>query len=65
MTKEWKKYIFESEEKTLFETDNYNKMYDFINNFTDELIFINIYDSMNFHVIHFAGYNLMIKKDYD
>lgn len=63
--KEWKKYIFESEEKTLFETDNYNEMYDFINNFSDELIFINIYDSMNFHTVHFAGYNLMIKKDYD
>ena len=63
--KEWKKYIFESEEKTLFETDNYNEMYNFINNFSDELIFINIYDSMNFHTVHFAGYNLMIKKDYD
>ena len=59
----WKNYIFESYEKTLFETDNYNEMYDYINNFTDELIFINIYDSMNFHVIHFAGYNLMIKKE--
>lgn len=60
--KEWKKYIFESEEKTLFETDNYNEMYDFINNFSDELIFINVYESMNYHTMHFAGYNLMIKK---
>lgn len=59
---DWKKYIFESGEKTLFETDNIQEIYDYINVFTDKLIFINIYESMNYYTIHFAGYNLMIKK---
>lgn len=59
---EWKKYIFENSEETLFETDDCAEMYNYIENFTDELIFINIYESMNYHTLHFAGYNLMIKK---
>ena len=62
MTKDWKRYIFESGEKTLFETDNIQEIYDYINVFTDKLVFINIYESMNYYTIHFAGYNLMIKK---
>ena len=61
----WKKYIFENGEKTLFETDNLSEMYDFFDEFQllhDNLEFINIYESAYYTTIHFAGYNLMIKK---
>lgn len=62
---DWKKLIFENEHETLFETDNTNEMYNYLATFQetrDELIFENIYESMNYITIHFAGYNLMIKK---
>lgn len=65
MTDDWKKLIFENEHETLFETDDTNKMYDYLYDFQenrDVLIFENIYESMNYYTIHFAGYNLMIKK---
>ena len=56
------KYIFENEHETLFETNDCNEMHDFIDNFEDELIFANIYESMDYTTIHFYGYNLMIRK---
>lgn len=65
MTDDWKKLIFENEHETLFETDKVSEMYDYLNEFQavrDTLIFENIYESMNYYTIHFAGYNLMIKK---
>ena len=65
MTDDWKKLIFENEYETLFETDNTNEMYNYLYDFQknrDVLIFENIYESMNYYTIHFAGYNLMIKK---
>ena len=65
MTENWKRYIFENEHETLFETDNCSEMRDYVNDFQenhDELIFQNVYESMNYITIHFAGYNLMITK---
>ena len=65
MTDEWKKLIFENEHETLFETDKTNEMNNYLYYFQenrDELIFENVYESMNYYTIHFAGYNLMIKK---
>ena len=62
---DWKKLIFENEHETLFETDDTNEMYNYLATFQetrDELIFENIYESMNYITIHFVGYNLMIKK---
>ena len=56
------KYIFENEYKTIFETNDCNEMHDFIDNFEDQLIFVNIYESMDYTTIYFYGYNLMIKK---
>ena len=62
----WKKYIFENEHETLFETDNMSEMVKFLSDFSitrDELIMTgNIYESDNYITIHFYGYNLMIKK---
>lgn len=61
----WKHFIFESTEKTLYETDNFDEMRDYIYNFIEnyeELIFDDIYNSINYITIHFHGYNLMIKK---
>lgn len=64
MTDNWKKLIFENEHETLFETDDIQEMYNFIGEMhgIENLIFENIYESMNYYTIHFAGYNLMIKK---
>ena len=50
MTDDWKKLIFENEHETLFETNDTNKMYDYLYDFQenrDVLIFENIYESMN------------------
>ena len=61
----WKKFIFENEHETLYETDNFDDMKNYICQFVemrDELIFDNMYNGMNYITIHFAGYNLMIKK---
>lgn len=64
---EWKKYkyIFENEHETLFETNILAEMHEYIEYFQetrDELIFQNIYETMSYVVIHFAGYTLMILK---
>lgn len=61
----WKKYIFENSHKTLYETDNFDEMRNYIYNFIENyegLIFDDIYNSTNYITIHFHGYNLMIKK---
>ena len=61
----WKKYIFENEHETLYETDDFDDMKNYICQFIemrDELIFDNMYNGMNYITIHFAGYNLMIRK---
>ena len=62
---EMKRYIFENEHETLFETDICTEMRDYVNDFQenhDKLIFQYIYESMNYITIHFVGYNLMITK---
>jgi hypothetical protein len=59
---DWKKYIFENEHKTLYETDDFSEMKNYISNFTDELTLSDMYESMNYITLHFYGYNLMIKK---
>ena len=58
----WKRFIFESTEKTLYETDDFSEMKNYISNFTDELTLSDMYESMNYITLHFYGYNLMIKK---
>lgn len=59
---DWKKYIFENEHETLYETDDFSEMKNYISDFTDELTLSNMYESMNYITLHFYGYNLMIKK---
>ena len=59
---DWKKYIFENEHKTLYETDDFSEMKNYISDFTDELTLSDMYESMNYITLHFYGYNLMIKK---
>jgi hypothetical protein len=65
-TENWKKFIFENEHETLFETDNIQEMYDYLNEFQetrDRLdCFENVYETAHYYTIHFAGYNLMLKK---
>ncbi len=61
----WKKYIFEDYNKTLFETDDLEEMHNFLDEFQgfpNSLMFSNICESTNYITIHFFGYNLMIKK---
>lgn len=58
----WKKYIFENEHETLFETDDAKEMRDYINEMNDEFIFFGVYESANYFTIQFVGYNLMIRK---
>ena len=61
----WKKFIFENEHETLYETDDFSEMKNYMTEFSenrDELVFSNMYDGMNYITIHFYGYNLMIKK---
>ena len=58
----WKKYIFENEYETLFETDDAKEMRDYINEMNDEFIFFGVYESMDYITIQFVGYNLMIRK---
>lgn len=64
--KNWKRFIFESTEKTLYETDNFDDMknyiYQFIEKTCDELIFDDMYNGMDYIIIHFIGYTLMIRK---
>ena len=65
MFENWKKYIFENSEKTLFETDNASELHDYLDELQeicDSLIFINLCESENFIMIYFEGYTLMIKK---
>lgn len=59
-------YIFENECETLFETNDFNEMKIYLCLFSleqDTLEYSDIYESMNYIIIHFYGYNLMIKKN--
>lgn len=59
---DWKKYIFENEHETLYETDDFSEMKNYISNFANELTLSDMYESMNYITLHFYGYYLMIKK---
>ena len=59
-------YIFENEHETLFETNDFNEMRQYLQYFIlerDPLEYSNIYSSMHYIIIHFYGYYLMIKKN--
>lgn len=58
----WKKYIFENEHETLYETDDFSEMKNYISDFVNELTLSDMYESINYIIFHFYGYYLMIKK---
>ena len=58
----WKKYIFENEHETLYETDDFSEMRNYIGNFVNELTLSDMYETINYIIFHFYGYYLMIKK---
>ena len=59
-------YIFENEHETLFETNDFIEMQQYLQKFIlerDSLEYSNMYDSMHYVIFHFYGYYLMIKKN--
>ena len=59
------KYIFENEHETLFETNDFYEIKWYLYRFPlerDTLEYSDMYESMDYIVIHFYGYNLMIRK---
>ena len=55
------KYIFESTEKTLIETDNLNELSNYIADNIGELTQYDIIRTFDYMVILYYGYSLMIK----
>lgn len=55
------KYIFESNEKTLLETDNLNELSNYIFENIGELTQYDIIRTFDYLVILYYGYSLMIK----
>lgn len=59
---DWKKYIFENEHETLYETDDFSEMKNYISDFANELTLSDMHESINYIILNFYGYYLMIKK---
>lgn len=65
---EWKKYkyIFETENDTLLESNDLSEMGSFINDIVGEnngeLILTNVHESMSYITFRFLGYTFMIRK---
>ena len=59
-----KRFIFESTEKTLYETNDISDMCNFINHNYPELIQREIMHTTNYIHILYVGYTLMIRKNY-
>lgn len=55
------KYIFESTEKTLIETDNLNELSNYIAENIGELTQYDIIRTFDYMIILYYGYSLMIK----
>ena len=58
-------YIFENDHETLFETNEFDEMKWYLYRFPlehDTLEYSDMYESMNYIIIRFYGYTLMIKK---
>lgn len=62
MINDWKKYIFENEHETLYETDDFSEMRNYIGNFVNELTLSDMYETINYIIFNFYDYYLMIKK---
>lgn len=57
-----KRYIFENNEKTLFETNNFCEMQQYIKHTVGELTQYDMMITTNYIHILYYGYTLMIKK---
>lgn len=62
--KNWKRFIFESTEKTLYETNDISDMCNYINHNYPELTQHGIMHTANYVHILYYGYTLMIHKNY-
>ena len=62
--KNWKRFIFESTEKTLYETNDISEMCNYINHNYPELTQRGIMHTVDYVHILYNGYVLMIHKNY-
>ena len=59
-----KRFIFESTEKTLLETDDITELCNYINHESIELVQYGMMNTINYIHFMYHGYTLMIKKNY-